>query len=491
MTIRYATAVVAVLILPACGGGGAGTPISNNHQTDTSTPTSQQTSPVQPKRRNPVAAESASFPFTSHEPINTDASGTFAFVGGAEITALLQWMEGNCTLFTAGTCNTWDAKLQQQSDRAETWHFLMNDGTSKSRLVDYLVADTNDRQGAVVRWQNPPTVRMEQGSSSDQEAGVRMAVRILNSALPFDWQIRFSDQRAGSFNYSRGDIIVSFAAQHRNRDDGIGDALGIAWSQLDDDESLAAGLVWINEAKLPNERDRIEVILHELLHTLGRGHVPETRFFDTIMHTYAGSQADLLVMHQLDYDALLAVHNRLSAGTPVSDIYTKLGEWTETSNHLFGRIGYVPGQLEAVLYGAVGRNGLVRPWAFLAIPSPPLERGLGTANWSGRVLGLTPDLRPVSGDVGMMVHLDRLTGNLTFTDLEMWKAGSVAGVEGTGVTWGDGDLRYDIAVYENAFRETGGDAGRITGVFGGQNHDNAAGTLRRSDLAAGFGAERR
>lgn len=56
--------------------------------------------------------------------------------------------------------------------------------------------------------------------------------------------------------------------------------------------------------------------------------------------------------------------------------------------------------------------------------------------------------------------------------------------------WSDGDLGYAIAVTGNAFRETGGDAGRLTGSFTGQNHDGATGILERSDLTAAFGAGR-
>ena len=56
--------------------------------------------------------------------------------------------------------------------------------------------------------------------------------------------------------------------------------------------------------------------------------------------------------------------------------------------------------------------------------------------------------------------------------------------------WDDGDLSYVIAVRGNTFRETGGDEGRLTGVFVGAAHEGAAGTLERDDLTAAFGAAR-
>ena len=41
-----------------------------------------------------------------------------------------------------------------------------------------------------------------------------------------------------------------------------------------------------------------------------------------------------------------------------------------------------------------------------------------------------------------------------------------------------------------ARRETGGDAGRLTGLFTRAAHEGAAGTLERSDLTAVLGASR-
>ena len=67
---------------------------------------------------------------------------------------------------------------------------------------------------------------------------------------------------------------------------------------------------------------------------------------------------------------------------------------------------------------------------------------------------------------------------------------------------GDGNLNYAIAIHGGVtppgqaghtaytFRESGGDAGKLTGTFTGQNHEGVAGTLERSDLTAAFGGAR-
>ena len=90
----------------------------------------------------------------------------------------------------------------------------------------------------------------------------------------------------------------------------------------------------------------------------------------------------------------------------------------------------------------------------------------------------------------MVMQLETLRGSLAFTDMEKWPARQNLGEVGTGTTWGDGDLHYDLEVAGSVFRQTGGDAGTISGMFFGRNHENVGGTLRRTDLAAGFGAER-
>ena len=83
-----------------------------------------------------------------------------------------------------------------------------------------------------------------------------------------------------------------------------------------------------------------------------------------------------------------------------------------------------------------------------------------------------------------------MTGRTVFTNLESWAANAAPGAAGTGTQWLDGDLGYAIAGRGNTFRETGGNAGRLTGIVTGQSHEGAAGTLERSDLTAAFGASR-
>lgn len=228
------------------------------------------------------------------------------------------------------------------------------------------------------------------------------------------------------------------------------------------------------------------VLVHELIHALGRDHADPTRFPDTLMHEY-GEGTEGYVTHQLDREALLAVYSVIEAGNTPAEIATNLGAWADESLHVRGDLG-------DLAFGASLRNGLVRPWALGPRPGIDLADNpqlMGSAIWSGRLLGLTPSGETVAGAAGLDVDLASLDGDLDFTSLEYWSG--APGELGTGTKWGDGDLSYDIAVEGNVFARTaptGGDEGVISGAFFGASHDGMGGTLVRDDLGAGFAGTR-
>ena len=88
------------------------------------------------------------------------------------------------------------------------------------------------------------------------------------------------------------------------------------------------------------------------------------------------------------------------------------------------------------------------------------------------------------------MDLAGLNGSAAFTGLEHWSAGEPPGSAGTGMRWGDGDLRYSIKLDGNHLRSTTGDEGYVSGRFVGERHEGAVGILEHPDLAAGWGALR-
>ncbi len=337
----------------------------------------------------------------------------------------------------------------------------------------------------------PPTVRLATGATADDRLHTMNAVRLVNSALPADWQLRVDDTpaiRDGKLN--PGFIEVAFDRRER-WPSGVStaDRVGVALTRFTGSGEITAAGILIDPTLVRGERARMGVLLHELLHTLGRGHVDPRAFPDTLMHAYGLRSADWIHMHPLDDAALYAVYDRLRPGESGDLGLNDLGPWNEVSTHVMGRYGQ-PGS--RVLFGAAWRHGQPRPWAILPDPSPPMRtRPSGSASWSGRLLGLTPRAEAVSGAMDMSLRLSTLRGSLDFTDMEKWAPHAVPGALGTGSRWGDGDLRYGIAVAQGRFiTETGGDEGQITGVFSGPRHERVGGTLRRDDLAAGFGGKR-
>ena len=76
---------------------------------------------------------------------------------------------------------------------------------------------------------------------------------------------------------------------------------------------------------------------------------------------------------------------------------------------------------------------------------------LGSATWNGALLGITSSSETVTGSARLSIDLADLDGQINFTGMEQWGLNAAPGALGTGTTWGDGDLRYMIAVHGNTF----------------------------------------
>ena len=232
-----------------------------------------------------------------------------------------------------------------------------------------------------------------------------------------------------------------------------------------------------------NERLAAQVLTHEIVHALGiLRHVSPD--FDTIMEVgnpyyLQDTLQPMSLLYSEDREAIRALYGRLDNG----DTPTDFGAWASTSTHI-----HANGQHAA--FGVSLRNGYAEPWAHGYLPETDLANNptlTGAATWSGTLLGFTPGAEAVVGDARLGVNLGAMTGQADFTSLESWTAGEAPGNSGTGTQWGDGALGYSIAVAGNTFRQTGGDAGILTGAFFGKLHEGMGGVLERDDLTASRG----
>ena len=387
----------------------------------------------------------------------------------------------------------------------------IRDGVGKDKVVRYLEQMSMGWHGeydtGLYTLDAPPVVRLAEGMSHEYRDYIIQAVRIINSALPHGWKMRISDvrfpaQERDRWEYllehrlGRAEIFVELGIMHH---DGSAEYSTFAdWTR--NYPQHTGGHIWIDPIKWgdvvdrvsPNTKsDRVQAILavliHEILHSFGAAHHemgksnqgPEAAF-GTPGH----------VLYALDREALLAAYSRLEPGTRLEEIDESLGPWSDTSLHIKGDFTITDGE---VAFGAAHRNGFVSPWANGPVPSAYLAGNAalsGSARWSGRLLGLTPNAEAVGGVAGLTVRLETLDGDLDFTGMESWSPNASPGAVGTGERWQSGSLHYDIGVRGNTFVQIDGDAGTVTGVFFGRSHEGMGGVLERPDLSAGFGGKR-
>ena len=321
---------------------------------------------------------------------------------------------------------------------------------------------------------------------------------MVNAALPHDWQLKVSNDRVSVPNsrYTRakdGEIVVTFLPRERwtVAGEGCRNAIGCASSWGWDTGELTHGEVWIDHTRTDGRNNRLGVIVHEILHVLGRGHPDPYLFPESVMRPGV-SENHGFILSQLDREALLAVYSRLDPGTAESDIYWRLGPWEDTSTVVNGFLD-IPGGF--VDFGAVEMNNHVQAWAYGPTPDTQLEDNpelSGSATWLGHLAGITPRAEAVAGAARLRVKLATLDGDLHFSQLESWSPGVAPGAVGTGFRWLDGDLNYPIEVGGDSFWRTweSGDEGIVNGSFFGVAHEGMGGVLKRDDLSAGFGGKR-
>ena len=388
-------------------------------------------------------------------------------------------------------------------------HGPVRDGLGANELIAYLSADAASYRhvqypdGLTSRFGTvPPTVRVVEGTTSEMIAETVRAVQIINAALPRNWQLEFSRDpvpTTGANKPDNGDILIEFTARENWPSSGsspAGNVVGSAswWPENVSSDGLtpvfqtATAHAWIDSTRVSGHL-RMKVLVHEIIHTLGRHHPDPNRFPGSIMNNPVSSYGiPGHILHPLDREALLAVYSRLDPSTPPDSIAEDLGQWEDVSMHVRGDL---PGMDAA--FGVAWRNGLAQTWAYGPVPDTDLADNpvlFGTASWLGRVLGFTPSVEAVGGTADLSVNLETLGGQLNFTGLESWSANAEPGAVGTGTTWGDGDLGYAIGVRGNTFIQTGGDDGVVTGAFFGASHEVMGGVLERDDLNAAFGGLR-
>lgn len=350
------------------------------------------------------------------------------------------------------------------------------DGVSAAGLRAFL-RDAHEAQ--LVRFQRPPTLRVASDTSALHLDIAMRAVRIVNSALPLDWQIQVA--AAGSTPRQRapdGEMRIDFAPPHEWSSRGSPTAVGrTTWPHYSPADGRYSANVWIDDtySQRRSEGRVTALVVHELMHAVAAfGHASEHVSSITRPSVYdpghhAGQPQSILF--PLDRAALRVLYDQVALGASP----TSFGHWASERTHARADHGVVS-------FGTTVSNGYGDPWASGPAPESTLAANAalgGRATWAGDFVGLTPEAAHVIGDAEVAVTLGTMLGTAAFTGLRQ-----------AGATWGDGDLRYDLRVAGNALVSVGGDAGTVTGAFMGRRHEAVGGTLRRRDLTGAFGATR-
>ena len=363
-------------------------------------------------------------------------------------------------------------------------HGRVSDGAGAGTVSAY-VDEVVDRfaSGHPLRYRRRPLVRFGGRADAHDINRLVRAVQLVNVALPSESKMHMPSATTSS-DLDEG-IYVEFMPASEFPLDSWGTTRNISFGGPDD--SLISADILINKDYSSNgDRQAVMLLAHELIHALGMfRHV--SPHFDSIMEVSAsiyatrqGALQPMSLLYPVDREALRALYGGHLDDDP------GFGPWASTSMH-------VHANGEHAAFGVALRNGYAEPWAYGYLPESDLADNpalTGTATWEGILLGFTPESAPVAGDAEIGVNLNDLTGRADFTGLESWAAGQAPGEVGTGNIWGDGDLGYSIAVIGNTFRQTGGDAGTLTGAFFGESHEGMGGVLERAGLTAAFGGKR-
>ena len=380
----------------------------------------------------------------------------------------------------------------------------------------------------LVRFAEPPTVRLAEGTTAEQRGLVLYSVAMVNRWLPYDQHVRIGSDApalAAIEDIPDGQIFIGFyhglAVPHEeNRASGRSTAdvdVETRWDAQQgrwEKRSMRAAHVLVDWDWVRWDPDRRSAVFHELLHALGLpGHVRNADHIDSNLRADDTGTSWLHTdeIPAIDGEALRILYTQLGAATePEVLSLASLGQWDRQWTNLMAefpatfftiagcaleagpRPECTSGTSDYLAFGVRHRNGVSVPWTDGHVTFDALadSRTLqGQVTWEGGLLGFTPDSRSVAGNARIGVNLDTMDGRADFTELQFLPGQqAMRGFES--VRWNTGRLGYTIEISGNYIRSTGGDDGTLSGIFFGPEHEGVAGSVERQDLTAAFGARR-
>ena len=349
----------------------------------------------------------------------------------------------------------------------------------------------------------PPVIVLEESSESVRRATER-AVSAINRGLPDNWQIRVAEKTRPDDSYpvttprqdggithtlirgspDRGVIFLQaaprteweFPAGYENPPTG---SSTIGWHTAFNIVSgpeyrYEGGKIWV-DGRLTGD-DLEKTIAHEIIHVLGRGHVDNSdRPFWSVMQT-GRSRNPGDILFPVDWGALQAIYATAQGAIKFDTLESQLAGWDDREYEVSGSFENIDLGVWA-RYGVPGEmDDLIKPWVSLDLePSPAF---VGSATWTGYLLGMTSDKDAVMGKAEIKLNLGEasLQGRARFAELVSVESGDL---------WRQGSVSYSIRGEGNRFSEL---EDKVSGTIYGAEHEAVAGTLRDQGLVAVFGA---
>ena len=220
-------------------------------------------------------------------------------------------------------------------------------------VLRYLKADAKDSGGTVQRWRLSPEVRYVAARDGEAvgpettemlrlvKSDTDFVVWLLNKHLPKDWHLRLGTTHAGGNAFQPGAISVFYLSREYwpkalTRDDSA-KVWGKSIPVHNKDGEITSTAVLVDYTRLPEDRNRISVLLHEMLHALGRGHVDRWEFPDTVMHPDSNKGDHSGDIKSLDKAALRAVYGRLGVGMAGQRLREPVGPRRRPGDNAFER----------------------------------------------------------------------------------------------------------------------------------------------------------
>ena len=130
-------------------------------------------------------------------------------------------------------------------------------------------------------WASPPVVKVVEGTVPVLRNDIREAVAMLNTNLPAEWQLKLAAGPApfeDAVAVVPGELIVAIMPQlglwpQKRELHSAGKA--VVKRHVHDPCTIYGASVWVDHEN-QTRAERMNVLMHQLLHALGRGHADES-----------------------------------------------------------------------------------------------------------------------------------------------------------------------------------------------------------------------